>query len=32
VASGMAIANDRIFVADSSNGRVQVFDYLRADP
>ncbi|HKB09035.1 MAG TPA: 6-bladed beta-propeller [Vicinamibacterales bacterium] len=32
LASGIAIVNDRIYVADSSNGRVQVFDYLKAEP
>jgi DNA-binding beta-propeller fold protein YncE len=32
LASGIAIVDDRIYVADSSNGRVQVFDYLRAEP
>jgi len=32
LASGIAIVDDRIYVADSSNGRVQVFDYLKAEP
>jgi DNA-binding beta-propeller fold protein YncE len=32
LATGIAIAGDRIYVADSSNGRVQVFDYLKAAP
>ena len=32
LASGIAIVNDRIYVADSSNGRVQVFDYLKTEP
>jgi len=32
LASGIAIVNDRIYIADSSNGRVQVFDYLKAEP
>ena len=32
LATGIAIAGDRIYVADSSNGRVQVFDYLKAEP
>lgn len=27
--TGIAIADDRIYVADSSNGRVQVFEYLK---
>ena len=32
LASGIAIGGDRIYVADSSNGRVQVFDYLKVEP
>ena len=32
LASGIAIGGDRIYVSDSSNGRVQVFDYLKVAP
>jgi hypothetical protein len=28
LATGIAIASDRIYVSDSSNRRVQVFEYL----
>jgi len=31
LATGIAIVGDRIYVADSSNGRVEVFDYLREE-
>jgi len=31
LATGIAIANDRVYVADSSNRRVQVFEYLREE-
>jgi len=31
LATGIAIANDRIYVADSSNRRVQVFEYLKEE-
>ena len=31
LATGIAIVDDRIYVADSSNGRVQVFEYLKEE-